>query len=78
MRKLKMSIAEGNLLNAMEMGGIFGGSCGCACAYAGRGGSSTADNSAANGANDLHSPGMVHQDWEMDEDGGWIPCDHWL
>jgi len=32
-------------------------SCGCACAYANQGGSSTQDNANANLAQGLHSPG---------------------
>lgn len=31
--------------------------CGCACAYANQGGSSSGDNGAANSADGLHSPG---------------------
>lgn len=38
------------------MGGSAGaGNCGCGCYYAGRGGSSTHDNSAANNANGMQS-----------------------
>ena len=77
MSNLKISIAEGSLLNEKELSAIYGGSCGCACAYANSGGSSTEDNGAANNAGNLHSPGMTHQVLERTEDGGWVECDWW-
>lgn len=74
-----MSIAEETLLNEKEMSAIYGGSCGCACAYANSGGSSTEDNYAANNAGDLHSPGMTHHVWQIEdsEEGGMVFDDWW-
>jgi len=56
-------------LSKNEMGKVVGGqctvlitrivrTCGCSCAYANQGGSSTQDNLSANAAQGLHSPGM--------------------
>lgn len=83
MKNLKLMVAEGNLLNEKEMISVRGGSdkkpaCGCACAYANNGGSSTADNYSANDAKGLHSPGGIHHIWKMNNDQTWSPCDEWI
>ncbi len=78
MRTLKLNVAEENILSNKEKGAIVGGSCGCACRYAESGGSSTAANESANKAGGLHSPGMQHIVWEMDESGAWVSCDKWI
>lgn len=81
MKNLKLMVAEGSLLNEKEMNAIRGGeagSCGCGCNYANQGGSSTADNNAANKKSGLHSPGMIHWVWKMNDDGSWSPCDVWV
>lgn len=83
MKNLKLMVAEGNLLNEKEMNAVRGGSnekpsCGCACAYADKGGSSTADNKAANDAKGLHSPGMIHVIGHFNDDGSETLCDYWI
>jgi len=83
MKNLKLMVAEGNLLNEKEMISVRGGSnekpsCGCACAYADKGGSSTADNKAANDAKGLHSPGMIHIIGHIDGPGSETLCDYWI
>ena len=80
MKNLKLTIAENDLLQAKEMSAITGGaSCGCSCRYANNGGSSTADNSAANNAGGLHSTDMKeHLVWKMNEDGSWSQCEQWV
>ena len=82
MNKLKMNVIENQILGRHEQRTIVGGSaaessCGCACKYEGNGGSSTADNSSANAASGLHSPGMEKQEWILGDDGCWYPCDYW-
>lgn len=56
MKKLKLANMEHNSLAKKQMVNIKGGDgCSCACWYEGRGGSSTADNNAANTAGGLGS-----------------------
>jgi len=56
--KLKLNQLIDSQLNEREMNILRGtGSCSCACAYANSGGSSTANNSSANSAQGLSSPG---------------------
>jgi natural product precursor len=78
MEKLKLNMRENKILTQKEMNAIHGGSCGCACDYASSGGSSSADNNAANAAGGLHSPGMVHIWMEMNADGSWSFVDKWI
>ncbi len=81
MKNLKLMVAEGSLLNEKEMNAIRGGeagSCGCGCNYSNKGGYSTAEKNAANKKSGLHSPGMIHWVWKMNDDGSWSPCDIWV
>jgi len=60
LRNIKLTQLSDRDLNEREMGLLLGsaGNCGCGCLYEGQpGGSSTGDNSSANNASDLHSPG---------------------
>ncbi len=84
MKKLNLNAVEGNILNERESAAIRGGednkpACGCACAYENNGGSSTADNYAANKKDGLHSPGGIHHIWKKNQDNEtWSPCDEWI
>jgi natural product precursor len=56
MKSLKLNNLEKNSLNEKEMSHITGGgACGCGCAYAHDGGSSTQDSGYANQADGLWS-----------------------
>jgi len=58
MKNLKLNALNKKQLNKREMNTILGGgTCGCGCAYADNGGSSTNDNGSANAAGGLVSPG---------------------
>lgn len=62
-RNLSLLSIESNVLDANESHSIVGGNtCGCACAYANKGGSSIADNSDANKAGNQVSRGYRLQD----------------
>ena len=83
MKNLKLMVAEGSLLNEKEMNAVRGGEAGSLyvdgnAVYENQGGSSTANNNAANKKDGLHSPGMIHWIWKMNEDGSWSPCDIWV
>ena len=63
MKNINLLTKEGEILSTRESAAIFGGErCGCACQYRNAGGSSIADNSSANAANDLVSVGYRLQD----------------
>jgi len=63
MKNLKLSAREELLLDAKESRSINGGNrCGCACAYAGSGGSSGHDNAWANERGNLISKNYRLQD----------------
>lgn len=72
MTTLKFSQIEKNQLTERAMSQVTGGNaaCGCGCAAAGKGGSSTAANDAANDAGGLHSPGMTQYRIYI-QDAGW-------
>ena len=57
MKKIKLNALAAQTLSQIEMNAVKGGdkSCGCACAYAGSGGSSVDDNCNANFAKGLSS-----------------------
>jgi natural product precursor len=63
MKKLKLNKLSDHLFDEKQMNSVKGGAapgegpcgCCCACAYANNGGSSTADNLAANEAGGLYS-----------------------
>ncbi|MDR1581880.1 MAG: TIGR04149 family rSAM-modified RiPP [Prevotellaceae bacterium] len=57
MKNMKLNALENQSLNNKEMNATRGG-CGCACAYANNGGSSTGANNSANAAGGLNSPGI--------------------
>lgn len=58
MRKIRLDTLEKNQLDARAMNAVKGGNiCGCACAYEGKGGSDTEDNSNANIAENKISNG---------------------
>ncbi len=79
MKSLKVNQIEKARLSKTEMDHLYGGaSCGCACRYAGSGGSSSADNHNANDAHGLHSPDMIHFTARMNNDGTWTLCDEWI
>lgn len=60
MKSLKVNQIEKNQMSANEMNYILGGGgtnyCGCACAYADSGGSSTYNNGYANSRGGVNSP----------------------
>ena len=48
-KRFKLNVLSQEELQEKEMNAIIGGnSCGCACSFAGQGGSSTNDNASAN------------------------------
>lgn len=60
LRKLKLQQMEKDRISSSSMNQLFGGSdnCSCGCLYYGKsGGSSSADNAAANEAHGYFSPG---------------------
>ncbi|MCT4638127.1 MAG: TIGR04149 family rSAM-modified RiPP [Bacteroidales bacterium] len=76
MKSLKLNSLAKNALNSKEMDLVVGGkvnygNCGCACAYANNGGSSSAGNGGANKKGGKHSPSLTFV-WRMQEDGSWV------
>ena len=76
---LKLNTLANQNLDSKEMTAIRGGGtpgiCGCACAYANSGGSSSSANGSANNASGLFSPGTFPEaDWCPPEipDGPWL------
>lgn len=57
LKRLKLNQLGKAELAEREMKTVFGGACGCGCCGDGTWGSSIIDNSGANAANDLYSPG---------------------
>ncbi len=65
MKTIDLLSHEAEMITSTEAASIMGGErCGCACRYRYAGGSSVADNSAANVANDLVSVGYRIEDCE--------------
>lgn len=58
LKRLKINHLCKEELATREMKTVFGGACGCGCCYEGfEGGASMMENSGANAADNLYSPG---------------------
>jgi natural product precursor len=66
MKNLKLNSLEKREMNDIK-GGTPGDCCGCACAYANTGGSSSVNNGNANQAGGLNSTASIKRYWCPEE-----------